>query len=148
MANRYHSTLGRGQVDISEDKKNMHRSIFQETFAEDKGHKWGLLQQGFLNRVLGSGGSSAQEGEHKTWNHKYLYYFIQLKSQGCKGLAVVQKNVSHLLHRFHRSQVLCMSGVFWAWWRHPHLSIVIMCLLLVDILLVYGSGAGVLFSWQ
>jgi len=37
---------------------------------------------------------------------------------------------------------VCPSG------KHPHLSTVILCLLLVDILLVYGSGAGVFFSWQ
>ena len=31
--------------------------------------------------------------------------------------------------------------------RHPHLNIVITGLLLVDILLIYGSGTGVLFNW-
>ena len=46
------------------------------------------------------------------------------------------------------SQVLCISGVLGALYlpdstssgRRPHLNIVIKCLLLVDILLIYGVG--------
>jgi len=54
------------------------------------------------------------------------------------------------------SQVLCVSGILGALYlpvsissgRHPHLNIVITRLLLVDRLLMYGSGAGVLIYFK